>query len=189
MARRPVLCTVAWSDPRSRAELLNASLPKAHYVYAITVGEPGHQAIVRIGATADLKGRLRGYPVLDFIPQAAISYSDSQTRFGRDLEPMLVSYFSDQANTRPDHLVAKDLAYCIKRELNSIEYKVERLLLEEYRRRHRCLPPGNPRTGSERAYLHDVAIVEEGVCRVLDMPCARLAPVELGEEQLLRLLW
>jgi hypothetical protein len=145
--------------------------------------------VLRIGACADLRARLRGYPVLDFIPDAGICYSVVGEDFNRDLEPVLDAYFANEANARPPHLRGKDVRHCVQRELKSIEYKVERLLLEEYRKRHGEFPPANPRAGSSRDYLKEVSVVENGPVHVLDKPCACLTSVELNGAQLLRLLW
>lgn len=170
-------------------ELLKSRFAKGHYVYAITVAGPGDRALVRIGASSDLKARLRGYPVLDLIPESQISWWVVSDAFVKDLEPILRSHFGDGHEGRPRHLVGKPLDYCVRRELNSIEYKVERLLLEEYRKKHGCLPPGNPRTGSARAYLEQVTVAEDGPVQILDKPCARLPSVHVDGDQLLKLLW
>lgn len=182
-----VVCRLRWAGPSSRKELLRTSLPKDHYVYALIVAKNPYR-LIRIGASADFPGRLRGYPVADFIPGCLVFYSVVPAHFAHGLKPVLRSHFADGGIARPIHLRAKNVDYCVTRELKSIEYKVERLLLEGYRKRHGNLPPGNRMTGSVRSYLDNVAVVEEGPIHVLDMAPAALASMELSGEQLLRLL-
>ena len=141
---------------------------------------------LRIGASADIRRRLVGYPVMDEIPGCTVTYAVVSDRFARRLAPLVRAYFGRRASPRPGFLVGKTLDYCEARELRSIEYKVERLLLEEYCRRQAgiqgsarrkdLLPPGNARTGSSREYLRDIQVVEQGATRVLDRPRALLQP-------------
>jgi hypothetical protein len=183
-----VQCRLKWLGPKSREALLDSTFPKSPHVYAIIVATRPH-SLLRIGVSTDFRGRLRGYPVVDFIPNCQILYCAVPHHFVRDLEPVLSGYFADAKNPRPAHLSRKTPADCVKRELKSIQYKVERLLLEEYKKRHGILPPGNRMTGSARLYLDQVSVVENGPVRVLRMPRAALASMELSGKQLLRLLW
>ncbi len=189
MATNQITCCVTWSARKTRAEWLDTDLGKAHGVYAITAKTPSGRAVIRIGASADLVGRLRAYPVLDLIPEAEVSWSPVSDEFLRELEPVLQGHFGSHPSDLPRHLVGKSVDYCVQRELGSAEYKVERLLLEAYVAKHECLPPGNPRTGSARPYLKEIRVIEDGALRVLDMSCAELPTIEVRGAQLIRLLW
>jgi len=185
-----IACHVTWSGPATRRELLGSGIPKARCVYALTTSDSDTRAMIRFGASADCGKRIREYQVLDLIPGAQVSWWVVSEQFAKDLEPVLHEYFASSPGDLPEHLTGKSVAYCINRELDSIEYKVERLLLESYRAKHGCLPPGNPRTGSNRAYLAQIAIVEEGPTKLLEAECAKLSPtIPVKGDDLIRLLW
>ena len=186
-----IICRVTWSAPMPRTDLLEAGfgISRGHYVYALMVADQARPGVVRIGASADLASRLQTYRALDLIPGSAVSWWAVSDSFANDLKPLLATHFSNQLAPRPPHLEGKSLSYCIERELKSIEYKVESLLLAAYTRRHGRLPPGNARTGSERGYLEQVGIVEDGDVQVLDKPCAEIPSIQVSGEQIMRLLW
>ena len=141
---------VTWSDPERLHDLIASKLGKGNFVYAIIVCSHDEKSLIRLGASRDLTKRLQGYPIMDFIADVFVSYHVVSEDFRKAITPLLVSYFSDERNhdRRPSFLKGRKLGDCVQSELRSIEYKVERLFLDQYKKRHKRLPAGNPRTGS-----------------------------------------
>jgi hypothetical protein len=98
-----LICRLTWSDPMPRTALLKAEpgFTEGHFVYAITVGDDTDRALVRIGASADLSIRLRGYRVLDLMSRSGISWCAVPDGFVRELETVLAAYFTNAQETRP----------------------------------------------------------------------------------------
>jgi hypothetical protein len=182
---------VTWTEPARRTELLSAILPKTSCIYAITVRDEKSRRMLRLGATSNIRQRIKGYKILDFIPNAEVSFWAVSDEFRKLVEPYAIDYFSDPKMLRPKHLRDKTIEYCLSRELGKAEYKAELVIIKEYMRRHdNRLPPGNARSGSKRAYIPDVQVIENGDWKLLDLPLAKLpARVTISGDDLIRLLW
>jgi len=150
--------------------------------------------MLRLGATSNVRQRIRSYKVLDLIPGAEVSWWMVSDEFREAIEPLASDFFFDPDKIRPKHLRNQTIEYCIAREVGKAEYKAELVLLDAYKKRHGCLPPGNARSGSERAYMRDyildMQVIEDGDWRLLDLPCAVLpAQVTVSGGDLAQLLW
>lgn len=190
--RRPsnVTCDVTWTKPVQRKEILSASIPRMSCIYAITLREEASRSMLRVGATSSIRQRISGYKILNLIPGAEVSYWPVSDAFSKLIEPYATDYFTDPNVIRPKHLRGKPIEYCLARELGKAEYKAELILLEEYRRRHGHLPPGNARAGSKRTYIPGMRVIEHGDWQLLDLPCAELpSEVSVSGHDLMQLLW
>ena len=184
-----VTCIVHWSNPITYKQVSQARIPGRNAVYVIMIENDGGLSVLRIGATKDVRQRMLSYRILNFIPATRISYFLIDDCILESLKPFILQHYTETPveKWRP-HLRQMSIDDCVARELRSIEYKVERILLEEYKRRHGTLPPGNPRTGSNREYLQRVAVVEVGSFEVMQLKPAILSPIRLVPEQILELI-
>jgi len=184
------VCDLEWTTPDSRRDLLEKTIPQGSCVYAITVKSGDARGMLRIGATAKMRQRIRNYKILDLIPGAEVSWWMVSEEFKNILEPFAKAYFESTAESRPKHLRDKSIDYCMGRELGKIEFKAELVILEAYKRRHNSLPPGNAKSGSKRSYIPDVEIVEKGGFELLDLPSAVMPPtLIISGNDLISLLW
>ena len=154
-----VKCDLGWSRPKT--------YPSGSTVYAILLEiDNDDYRLVKIGATKDLFARLAKYNRAFLIePRLRFSSHPVSSEFRDSMEDLLKEY-PERSN-----------------DVDWMEYRIERVLLNEYEKRHEGrLPPANLKRGSEREYLGRVKITETGKFRVLD-----LEPAVLPQEILAKL--
>jgi hypothetical protein len=183
-------CCVTWTPPESRNNVLSLKIPKSSCIYAITLRTGDSRGMLRLGATSNIRQRIRSYKVLDLIPGAQVSWWMVSDEFREAIRPLASDFFSNPSRIRPKHLRDQTIEDCIAREIGKAEYKAELVLLDAYQKRHGRLPPGNARSGSKRAYISEMPVIENGDWRLLDLPCAVLpTQVTVSGDDLARLLW
>jgi len=129
------------------------------------------------------------YRILKYIPASRISYFLIDDCILKSLKPSILQYYTKTSVEKRRPILRQiSIDDCVARELRSIEFKGERILLEEYKRRHGSLPPGNPMTGSYREYLERVLLVEAGSFEVMQLKPAILSPIRLVPKQILELI-
>jgi len=184
-----VTCIVRWSDPITYKQISQARIQGGSAVYAIMTENGGNLSVLRIGATKDIRQRMLSYRILNYIPGSRICYFLIDDRILKSLKPFIRRYYAETSVEKWRPILRQmSIDDCVARELRSIEYKVERILLEEYKRRHGSLPPGNPMTGSYREYLQRVLLVEAGSFKVMRLKPAILSPIRLVQKQILELI-
>jgi len=184
-----VTCIVHWSNPITYKQVSQARIPGRNAVYVIMIENDGGLSVLRIGATKDVRQRILSYRILNYIPATRISYFLIDDYILESLKPFILQHYTETPveKWRP-MLRQMSVDDCVARELRSIEYKVERILLEEYKQQHGSLPPGNPRTGSNREYLQRVLVVEVGSFEVMQLKPAILSPIRLVPKQILEMI-
>ena len=149
-----------WQGPYGPGSF--STLPErtdAGAVYAWVVEDGGKRSLVRIGATKVPQSRLGQYDtrVFEHIPALRVYVAYVTPSHKEALGSLLQQVYPER-----------------KEDLDWIEYRLERLLLEMHRRVHGTLPPGNFAHGSQREYLKSCALTE------MPFSCSALPPADLG---------
>jgi len=184
-----VTCTVHWSDPIAYNYISQVRIPRGSAVYVIMVENDWGLGVVRIGATKNVRQRMLNYKILNYIPRTKMSYFVIDKCISVCFKPAILEYYRETPVERwRPYLRQKSIDDCVAGELRSIEYKVERILIEEYRQRHGALPPGNPKRGSDREYLQGIQVVETSSLKIMRLKPGILSPISLVTEEILELI-
>ncbi len=141
------------------------------------------------GATKDLRQRMVNYKILNYVPSTQISYFIVDKTISDSLKQIIFKYYSETPVEKWNpYLRQQSIDNCVASELQSIEYKVERILIEEYRHRQGGLPPGNPRRGSNREFVQGIQVLETSSLKVMELKPCIPNPITLNREQILELL-
>ncbi len=148
---------IAWSAPVPFSDA--KSLPKVPGTYAIILDAPDGSRMVRIGATRDASRRPANYDPQPFLdePGLRIVFAEVPQPFRAAMAVLFETGYTD-----------------LKGDIDWLEYRMERRLLEAYETKWDTLPPGNFQHGSRRPYMEHITLIETGPLRVIDLPPADL---------------
>jgi len=139
-----VKAEISWPSPKA--------YPEGSLVYAILLQIGNNYQVVKIGATKDIYGRLANYgQAFQMEPRLRFTFHRVPPEFKKSMQDLFEKHYRDRSN-----------------DINWLEYRIERKLLDEYEERHGVRPPANRRKGSERKYLDRILLIEKGTWKILD---------------------
>lgn len=148
---------LSWSSP---VEFECSSLfPDAPGIYAIIANTDAGYSMARIGAARNLSSRPSNYHAIPLLIKSnlMVSYSVVTEDFRDAMSDLIYAKFPLRID-----------------DLNWLEYRIEYLALETFRKIWGQLPPGNYQEGSKREYMTFIKLNDGGCIKVLSLPPASL---------------
>lgn len=120
--------------------------PKGSSVYAVLLEAEDDESyeVVKIGAARAVFARLADYwRAFELEPRLRFVSCAVSDKFKESMQNLLRSYYPNREN-----------------DVKWLEYRLEKILLDNYEKIHGERPPGNRKKGSKREYLHHIKLIE-----------------------------